>query len=66
MYAIYSTQLSVLDVLFREREKQLKQAINDLQLRNVNDDDRFKAAVDRIKQQILLEPVTIGEPKITG
>lgn len=59
-------QLHSLDGLFAEKERELKETIGNLQIGEVKDDNKFTATVKRIKQQILLTPVTIGEPKITG
>ena len=66
MPSISTMQLQVLSNLFMEKEKELKQAVGDLQLNDVKEDSNFKKTVQQIKKQILLQPVTIGEPKITG
>ena len=59
-------QLSSLSGLFVDRERELKQLIANLQINEVKDDNKFTATINRIKQQLLLTPVSIGEPKITG
>ncbi|MEO7044793.1 MAG: hypothetical protein ABI091_05760, partial [Ferruginibacter sp.] len=66
MNPISTMQLSSLSGLFAEREKELKQLIANLQINEVKDDNKFTATIKRIKQQLLLTPVSIGEPRITG
>lgn len=66
MNAISTMQLSILDNLFIEKERELKRIIGDLQLIQVKSDSAFDATLNRIKNSILLSPVIIGEPKITG
>lgn len=62
----YSMDASVLDNLFIEKKKTLKRMIGNLQIDNVKSDTRFASTVNSIKQAVLLKPVTIGEPRITG
>jgi hypothetical protein len=59
-------QLHTLDNLFQARERELKELIGNLQIDEVREDKRFKAKVAEIKAQVLLKPVTIGQPKIEG
>lgn len=57
-------QLTSLSNLFTDKQNLLKQTIGNLPLNAIKDDARFKATIARIKTDILLSPVTIGEPKI--
>jgi hypothetical protein len=66
MAILHTMQLHVLDVLFQQREKEVKQLIGNLQINEVKDDKTFEKTVNRIKAQTALTPVTIGEPKIEG
>lgn len=60
------TQLYSIDNLFSERKKQIVEYLNNLKLVSIKDDNAFRSTMVRIKNSFLLEPVTIGEPKITG
>lgn len=66
MNVISTMQLHTLDILFMEKNRELKDTIGNLQINEVKTDAAFNATVSRIKRNILLTPVTIGEPKITG
>ncbi len=59
-------QLRIIDNLFIEREKELKELIGNLQIENVNNDQAYNNTLDRIKRQILLNSVSFEEPKISG
>jgi hypothetical protein len=66
MNTISTMQLNTLDTLFQEKERELKNTIGNLQLNEVKTDAATDVTISRIKRDILLTPVTIGEPKITG
>lgn len=59
-------QLSIIDNLFKDRKQKLTTLAGNLQLNEVKQDSDFEATKQRIKQQVLLEPIVFGEPKITG
>lgn len=55
--------LSPIVVLLREKESKINSLINNLKIGDVREDENFNDTTNRIKQTILLTPVTIGEPK---
>lgn len=50
--------------LLSEQEKECKNTINNLQLKDVKEEEKFKETVAKIKQQFSLTPVTISPPVI--
>lgn len=48
----------------RERELKINSLINNLKLNEVKDDQVFLKTQERIKKNILIEPVEIGDPKL--
>lgn len=57
-------QLPVIDDLFRERNQQFVTVLKNLKLKDVETDEALAKTSERIKQDILLSPVHIGEPRI--
>ncbi|MBS1780448.1 MAG: hypothetical protein JST70_14045 [Bacteroidetes bacterium] len=60
----HTMQISVLDNLFQQREKEIKHAIGNLSINDVKEDGHFHASINRIKSRAILTPVTIGDPVI--
>jgi hypothetical protein len=58
-------QLSIIDNLFIDKNKELTSLVGNLQITDVKEDQPFLVNTKRIKNQILLTPVTFEEPKIT-
>jgi hypothetical protein len=57
--------LPFLSELKSQREKMINNLINNLKIGDVKDDKKFEQTTLRVKRQILLTPVQIGEPKFT-
>lgn len=63
---ISSTQLGSITNLFYERERDLNRIIGNLQFDEVKTDVALNSTIKQIERRLLLEPVSIGEPKIVG
>jgi len=61
-----NNQLPIISNLFIQKQKELTQIAGNLQIADVKEDRRFEATVNHLKQQLLLTPIVIGEPKISG
>ncbi|WP_417369221.1 hypothetical protein [Flavobacterium beibuense] len=55
-------RLSLSD-LFQEKIREIPSLINNLKYRDIGDDASFNESTKKIKNEILLSPVIIGEPK---
>ena len=66
MNQISTMSLNTLTSLFQQKEATLKHLLGDLQLHDVIDNNAFSRTLSEIKRQVLLDPVTIGTPKIMG
>ena len=64
MAKIQTEQLGTLNDLLHNREKQVRQAIAHLSIREVKEERKFTETVTRLKEHLLLNPVTIEEPTI--
>ncbi|MCL4817477.1 MAG: hypothetical protein KJZ56_12660 [Flavobacteriales bacterium] len=58
--------LPINSTLFSNKQKELNQLVGNLTLNEVKNDEQFTRTIKRIKEAILLKPVTFQEPKITG
>lgn len=65
MHYLTIPNLQFIDFLFQERKKTLNELVAALQINDVKEDVCFVKTVERIKKQILLTPVTFGEPTIS-
>lgn len=63
MNSIFPSNLKSISYLFEEKSQLLKSLINNLKPNDVKD-GYYDQTLDRIKKEVLLTPVTIGEPKI--
>ena len=59
-------QLPIIDNLYQQKQRELKQLAGNLQINDVKEDNRFEVTVKRIKQELLPVPITFGEPKLEG
>lgn len=59
-----SMQLSSISNLFVERERELNSIIGNLQFDDVKTDPAINLTIKQIENKLLLQPVTIGDPKI--
>lgn len=59
-------QLKINSELFSSKHKELNNLIGNLTLNDVKKNTQFTRTTKRIKDAILLKPVTFREPKITG
>ena len=51
--------------LFENKRKRIQQLVGDLRIDEVREDGPLKSTIQRIKNMVLLKPVTFQEPKIT-
>jgi hypothetical protein len=61
---MYNTKLQIITHLFESRRRLINQLIGDLTIDQVKTDQAFERAKVSVKEQILFETVTIGEPTI--
>lgn len=59
-------QLRINSELFSSKQRELNELVGNLSLNDVKEDTQFARTTQRIKDAILLKPVTFQEPKITG
>ena len=59
-------QLRINSELFSSKQRELNELVGNLSLNDVKEDIQFARTTQRIKDAILLKPVTFQEPKITG
>jgi len=59
-------QLRINSELFSSKQRELNELVGNLSLNDVKEDTQFARTTHRIKNAILLKPVTFQEPKITG
>lgn len=64
MNGLLPSQLRSIFHLFQEKDQTRKDIIGNLKPSDVKDDSRFTQTCERIKKEILLVPVTFGEPEL--
>lgn len=61
-----SMDLSSISNLFHKKERELNAIIGNLQLEDIKSDPALSSTINRVERSLLLEPVAIGDPRITG
>ncbi len=64
--ALPMLRLPNIRTLFSQKDQELSQELGDLQINDVREDIAFQATTKRIKNQVLLAPISFGEPIIKG
>ena len=59
-------QLQINSELFSDKQRELNSLVGNLSLNDVKDDEQFIRSTKKIKDAILLRPVTFHDPKITN